>query len=140
MSTCLSRSQGLEEQKQRIREIVVLPFCRPELFTRGKLLRPPRVNLWKEKGALAQVHDAGCAILWTSGDREDNAGKSHRQGDSSCISECELVYAAGTHALVVSYWMSHCWHTGQVVRGVAEVSSSCLHLSLEAAGSFVDLL
>ncbi|EKX32563.1 hypothetical protein GUITHDRAFT_91001 [Guillardia theta CCMP2712] len=33
---------GLEEQKQRIREIVVLPFCRPELFTRGKLLRPPR--------------------------------------------------------------------------------------------------
>ena len=33
---------GLEEEKRRLREIVILPFVRPELFNRGKLLRPPK--------------------------------------------------------------------------------------------------
>lgn len=33
---------GLEEEKRRLREIVILPFTRPELFNRGKLLRPPK--------------------------------------------------------------------------------------------------
>ncbi len=33
---------GLEEEKRRLREIVILPFSRPELFSRGKLLRPPK--------------------------------------------------------------------------------------------------
>jgi ATP-dependent 26S proteasome regulatory subunit len=33
---------GLEEEKRRLREIVILPFTRPELFSRGKLLRPPK--------------------------------------------------------------------------------------------------
>jgi len=33
---------GLDEQKKRLRELVVLPFARPELFKRGKLLRPPK--------------------------------------------------------------------------------------------------
>jgi SpoVK/Ycf46/Vps4 family AAA+-type ATPase len=33
---------GLEEEKKRLRELVVLPFARPELFARGKLLRPPK--------------------------------------------------------------------------------------------------
>ena len=33
---------GLDEEKKRLRELVVLPFARPELFQRGKLLRPPK--------------------------------------------------------------------------------------------------
>mmetsp|Transcript_13923 Transcript_13923/g.27503 ORF Transcript_13923/g.27503 Transcript_13923/m.27503 type:complete len:369 (-) Transcript_13923:537-1643(-) len=33
---------GLEEEKRRLKEIVILPFTRPELFARGKLLRPPK--------------------------------------------------------------------------------------------------
>jgi ATPase family AAA domain-containing protein 1 len=33
---------GLEEEEKRLRELVVLPFARPELFARGKLLRPPK--------------------------------------------------------------------------------------------------
>jgi ATP-dependent 26S proteasome regulatory subunit len=33
---------GLEDEKRRLREIVILPFTRPELFSRGKLLRPPK--------------------------------------------------------------------------------------------------
>mmetsp|Transcript_35038 Transcript_35038/g.56594 ORF Transcript_35038/g.56594 Transcript_35038/m.56594 type:complete len:380 (-) Transcript_35038:190-1329(-) len=33
---------GLDEEKKRLRELVVLPFARPELFSRGKLLRPPK--------------------------------------------------------------------------------------------------
>ena len=33
---------GLDEEKKRLRELVVLPFSRPELFQRGKLLRPPK--------------------------------------------------------------------------------------------------
>ena len=33
---------GLEEEKQRLREIVILPFSRPDLFARGRLLRTPK--------------------------------------------------------------------------------------------------
>ncbi|KAJ1494055.1 P-loop containing nucleoside triphosphate hydrolase protein [Baffinella frigidus] len=33
---------GLLEEKQRLRDIVVLPFSRPELFSRGALLRAPK--------------------------------------------------------------------------------------------------
>ena len=33
---------GLDFEKKRLRELVILPFARPELFSRGKLLRPPK--------------------------------------------------------------------------------------------------
>mmetsp|Transcript_46652 Transcript_46652/g.73030 ORF Transcript_46652/g.73030 Transcript_46652/m.73030 type:complete len:286 (-) Transcript_46652:87-944(-) len=33
---------GLQDVKQRLHELVILPFTRPDLFSRGKLLRPPR--------------------------------------------------------------------------------------------------
>ena len=33
---------GLAEEKQRLKDIVVLPFSRPELFSRGALLRAPK--------------------------------------------------------------------------------------------------
>mmetsp|Transcript_23140 Transcript_23140/g.54999 ORF Transcript_23140/g.54999 Transcript_23140/m.54999 type:complete len:386 (-) Transcript_23140:63-1220(-) len=33
---------GLADEKKRLRELVVLPFSRPDLFSSGKLLRPPK--------------------------------------------------------------------------------------------------
>ena len=69
---------GLDEQKKRLRELVVLPFARPELFKRGKLLRPPK----------------GGAALRPSRHRQNDACEGDCEGNQGSLLEHLSVHPA----------------------------------------------